>query len=100
MELPLWVKVDLRVMAMKRYYTFLRSLELEPHYQVQFSAIPKRPPFFYKIYSQYILSSLIGQVKSLIWIIKKITFNTNAGLTKLSFTYKLDRKLFYFSRAF
>ena len=33
---PLWVKADLRIMAMKRYFTFPKVLGLEPHHQMQF----------------------------------------------------------------
>ena len=32
--LPLQVKVDLEVMAMKRYSTFPKALELEPYHQM------------------------------------------------------------------
>ena len=39
--LPLWVRVDLGVMAMKVYSTYLRAPELEPHHQMQFSVIPR-----------------------------------------------------------
>ena len=38
--LPLQFRVDLGVMAMKRYSTFFKSPELEPHFQMQFSVIP------------------------------------------------------------
>ena len=41
MLLPLWVRVDLRVMAVKGYSTFSRALESEPHYQMLFSVIPR-----------------------------------------------------------
>ena len=39
--LPLWVRVDLGVMAMKAYSTLPIFPELEPHYQVQFSVITR-----------------------------------------------------------
>ena len=39
--LPLWVRVDQAVMAMKRYSTLPRSLELEPHHKIQLIIIPK-----------------------------------------------------------
>ena len=38
--LPFWVKVDLRVMAMKVYSRLPRAAELNPHHQIQFSVIP------------------------------------------------------------
>ena len=38
--LPL-VKVDMGVMAVKEYSTLLMSPELELHYQMQFSVIPR-----------------------------------------------------------
>ena len=44
--LLLQVRVDLGVMAMKEYSTLSRTLEQEPHYQMQFSVIPRTPFFF------------------------------------------------------
>ena len=41
--LPLRVKVDPGVMAMKAYSTLLKPPELEPHHQMQFTVIPKTP---------------------------------------------------------
>ena len=41
--LPSLVSVDLRVMTMKGYFTFPRSTEQEPHYQIPFSVRPKTP---------------------------------------------------------
>ena len=38
--LPLQVRVDLGVMAMKRYSALPRSQELDPHHQMQFSGHP------------------------------------------------------------
>ena len=38
---PLQVRVELEVMAMKRYHTVHKTLELKPHYQKQFSIIPR-----------------------------------------------------------
>ena len=35
--LPLRVRVDLEVMLTKEHFTFPKVLELEPHYQMQFS---------------------------------------------------------------
>ena len=35
----LWVRVSLGVIAMKRYSTFPKASELEPHHQMQFSVI-------------------------------------------------------------
>ena len=35
------VRVDLGVMAMKVYSTFLKASGLKPHYQIQFNVIPK-----------------------------------------------------------
>ena len=46
-----WFKVDLRVMAMKEYTTFLRSPEVDPHHQMRFSVISKTPPFGGRSYS-------------------------------------------------
>ena len=40
---PLQVRVDLGVMVIKGYSTQLRALKLEPHYQMEFSAIPRAP---------------------------------------------------------
>ena len=39
--LPLQVRVDLRVMVMKRYSTLLKAPKLVPHYQMQFNVILK-----------------------------------------------------------
>ena len=41
--LPLWVAVDLRVMAIKEYYILYRSPELESHHQMQFSVTQNKP---------------------------------------------------------
>ena len=41
----LQVKVDLRVMSVKRYSTLPRALELESHYQIQFSVMLRTPVF-------------------------------------------------------
>ena len=41
--LPLRVRVDLGVMAIKGYATHPRSPQLEPHYQMQFRIIPRTP---------------------------------------------------------
>ena len=38
--LPVPLRVDLEVMAMKEYSIFSRSPKLEPHHQMQFSIIP------------------------------------------------------------
>ncbi len=35
------VRMDLGVMAIKRFSTFPKALELEPHYQMQFSDISR-----------------------------------------------------------
>ena len=43
--LPLWVRVDLVVMAMKGHSTLPRSSELEPHHQMQFCIISRTPLF-------------------------------------------------------
>ena len=37
--------VDMGVMAMKGYSILLRASELEPYHQMQFSFLPKTPPF-------------------------------------------------------
>ena len=37
--------MDLRIMAMKRYLTFIRAPELEPHHQMQFTIIPRTTLF-------------------------------------------------------
>ena len=42
--LLLWVRMNLRVMAMKGYFTFPDS-ELEPHHCIQFNVITKAPHF-------------------------------------------------------
>ena len=39
--LPLWVRVNLGVMAMKRYSILPKAPGPEPHYQIHFSVIPK-----------------------------------------------------------
>ena len=39
--LPIWVKVDLGVMATKRYSTFPKAPGLEPRHQMQFSVVSK-----------------------------------------------------------
>ena len=44
--LPLWIKVDLGVMAMKGYFTFSKAPGLKPHHQMQFSAIPRKLDLF------------------------------------------------------
>ena len=49
--LTLPVRVDLEVMAMKGHFIIPRSLELEPHLQMQFSTILKIP-FFREGFSQ------------------------------------------------
>ena len=41
--LPHQAKMELELMAMKKYFKFHRSSEPEPHYEIQFSAIPKTP---------------------------------------------------------
>ena len=38
---PLWIKVDLGVMALKGYLTFPKAPGQEPHHQIQFSVISK-----------------------------------------------------------
>ena len=38
---PSWIRVNLGVMAMKRYSTLYRDLELKPHYQMLFSIMPR-----------------------------------------------------------
>ena len=40
--LSLWVRVNLRVMTMKGYFTFPKAPGLEPHHQMQFSIIEVR----------------------------------------------------------
>ena len=37
--LQLRVRIDLGVMAIKKYPTFLKAIELEPHYQMKFRDI-------------------------------------------------------------
>ena len=39
------VKMDLEVMTMKKYFPLLRSLELEPHHQMQFNIITRTSLF-------------------------------------------------------
>ena len=39
--LIIFIRVDLGVMAMKRYSTFSKTSELEPHHQMQFNVICK-----------------------------------------------------------
>ena len=56
------VWVALGVMARKPYSIFPRSSELEPHYQMQFSVLPRTPLIgwvqpLYRRYTQYILIS-------------------------------------------
>ena len=41
--LPLGIRVELRVIAVKRYFTLTRSPELETHHLMQFSLIPRTP---------------------------------------------------------
>ena len=43
--IPLQVRVDLEIMAMKGYSTLPRSPELEPHHQMHFIVIPRIPQF-------------------------------------------------------
>ena len=45
--LPFCVRVDLGVMAVKKYSTLSRSLRLEPYHQMQFAAIPKTLHFLW-----------------------------------------------------
>ena len=45
--LLLWVRVDMGVMAIKRYSTLPRVSNLELLYQMQFSVPPKMFPFFF-----------------------------------------------------
>ena len=47
--LPFQIWVDLGVMTMKMYTTFLRYPELWPHHQIQFTVRPKSPLFRYGI---------------------------------------------------
>ena len=61
-ELPLLVSVDLRVIVMKGYPVFPRSLGLESHHQMQFSAKPRSSLYEVVLIprqSQLILLSLI-----------------------------------------
>ena len=56
------VRLNLRVMAMKGYYIFPRAPELEPHDQMHFSVIPRKPflgevLLLCKGYNQCILST-------------------------------------------
>ena len=44
--LPIKVRVNLGVMAIKRYILLPRSPEPKPHHQMQLSVIPRTPPFF------------------------------------------------------
>ena len=44
--IPLWIRVELGVMAMQRYSILPRSTELKPPHQIQFSVIPKTPHFW------------------------------------------------------
>ena len=39
--LPLWVRVGLGVMAMKRYSTLSRSPDIEPHHHMKFLGCPR-----------------------------------------------------------
>ena len=39
--LPLWVRVDQGVMAIKEYCTFFNAPELQPHHQIQCCVIPR-----------------------------------------------------------
>ena len=39
--IPIWVWEVLEVMAMKKYSIFLKTPELAPHHQIQFSVIPR-----------------------------------------------------------
>ena len=43
--LPFRVRVDLGVMVLRRYFTLLKSLELELHHQMQYRVIPRTLPF-------------------------------------------------------
>ena len=40
---PLNERKDLKIIPMKWYFTFPKSLKFEPHYQMQFIFIPKAP---------------------------------------------------------
>ena len=39
---PILIRVELGVMAMKKYTAFPKALGLEPYYQMQFRFIPRR----------------------------------------------------------
>ena len=60
--LPLQIRVDLGVMAMKEYSKLLWAPGLEAQHQVQFNVIPRTPPFvggillFSRVYNWHILS--------------------------------------------
>ena len=62
---PVWLRVDLGIMVMKRYFTLLKSSELEPHHQMQLNVILRALLFegvalpFCRGYSQIILSLAI-----------------------------------------
>ena len=45
--LPLQVRIDLRVMAMKGYSILLRPPEMEPHNQMQFSVILRTSKYYF-----------------------------------------------------
>ena len=58
------LRVDLGIMAMKRYFTLPKSSELEPHHQVLFRVIFRISIFggalpLYRAYSRYIVSPTI-----------------------------------------
>ena len=57
--LPLLIRVDLGVMAIKGYSTLPRSQELEPYYQMQFSVIS----ILCHIYIIYYFGSMIHDYK-------------------------------------
>ena len=68
--LPLWINVDLGIMAMKKSSIFFRFPEQEPHHQTQFSVRPKTPHFREKgliplkeIQSAYIKPIFVSSLK-------------------------------------
>ena len=87
--LPLWVKVDLGEIAMKRYFTLLRAPNLEPHHHMQFNVIPRTSPYvlpFCKRFSQRILRPANREG---FWMIEyKLCYMSRYTV---SFTFKIDR---------
>ena len=76
-----YLRVDLEVIAMEVYSKFSRFQKLESRPQMQFSVIPRKPPFFEVLtlcmgYSQYILSPIDTASKLCLFFFNLFTGDT------------------------